>query len=456
MDSHNPRQTAPGRIGDLFISLTGVDDEVAIALSQAVRDVFGDLLTTNYSTSKELVGGIQHGDDWFRWIVTQVRQSEVAVIFLTPASIQKPWVLWESGAVFGAGIDSGKEENKRKVLPLRFKLTTEQIPSPFGGTEVLAGDDRGGITKFFNDLIARFIKAGKLQGDQIHRASQAVAAAVESYLPKVENALRNEPLVPTEPLVQEWCQRIDRLSDEKRQSEVGQLHDWLNLAFGRNSEGSIRPIDLRLHRRLGEAYRAAREPIRAAEQFELALRYAPRDIFLLRALGLAYLDSGRREAAKKIIDRIAVLDPEAYSRNVECATFKARFQRTGDDLGGAAETCRLAWENNKNAYYLGDVLGQDLLQLGKADEARDVYRRVDGILDRLNETNVWTRATSATAALVLGDQPKLLAALEQISKLQPAPDDLDRIEAGLERVARALGQPADDLARWRRVLRGRA
>ncbi|HEV7998555.1 MAG TPA: TIR domain-containing protein [Planctomycetaceae bacterium] len=453
MDSHDPNHTATRRIGDLFISLHHADAKVAEALSQAIRDVFGDRLTTNYSTSKELEGGIQHGEEWFRWIVTQVRQSEVAVILVTPASSQKPWILWEAGAVFGAGVDPTKGNN-RKVRPLLFKLARDQVPSPFGVIQGVAGDDRAGITKFFNDLIGYFIANGKLEGREIQRASQAVDPAVDRYLPEVELALRGAPLLPTEPLVQEWCQRIDRLSDENRRSEVGQLHDWLNLTFGRTSEGKPQPIDLRLHRRLGEAYRAAKRPDRAAEQFELAVGYAPRDIFLLRALGLAYLDSNRRDAAKKIIDQIAELDPRAYSRDVECAAFKTRFQRDGEDWNGAAETCRVAWENNADSYYLGDVLGQCLLQLAKVDEARDVYRRVAAILDRLSETNIWTRATSATAALVLGDQLKLISALGQISRLDPAPDDLKRIEDGLERVAKALGQP-DDTQRWRDVLRGR-
>ena len=81
------------RIGEIFISHTHADRAIADALSAAIKSVFGDLLTTSYSTKKELDGGIKPGEEWFRWIVERVRSADIAVILLTPASTQKPWVL---------------------------------------------------------------------------------------------------------------------------------------------------------------------------------------------------------------------------------------------------------------------------------------------------------------------------------------------------------------------------
>jgi len=53
-------------------------------------------VTVHYSTNKEMQGGINPGEDWFTWIVDRVRESTVALVLLTPASIQKPWILWET------------------------------------------------------------------------------------------------------------------------------------------------------------------------------------------------------------------------------------------------------------------------------------------------------------------------------------------------------------------------
>ena len=80
-------------VGEIFISHTQADRGIADALSAAIKGVFGDLLATSYSTKKELDGGIKPGEEWFRWIVERVRSADVAVILLTPASTQKPWVL---------------------------------------------------------------------------------------------------------------------------------------------------------------------------------------------------------------------------------------------------------------------------------------------------------------------------------------------------------------------------
>ena len=144
-----------GKIGEVFISHTHADAEIAHALSAAIEDVFGDLLTTSYSTKKELDGGIKPGEEWFRWIVTKVREAQIAVIILTPSSVQKPWVLWEAGAVYGAGIASAATDI-RKVRPLVFKLSGSQIPSPFAGIQGVNGDERDGIERFLTDLFNDF------------------------------------------------------------------------------------------------------------------------------------------------------------------------------------------------------------------------------------------------------------------------------------------------------------
>src|SRR6266540_7004141 len=117
-------------VGEVFVSHTHGDEGIADALDQAIKRLFGDQVTTWYSSKKELSGGIAPGEDWFRWIVERVRSADVAVILLTAASVQKPWVLWEAGAVYGAALAPG-DTKSRKVRPLIFKLAGSQVPAPF-------------------------------------------------------------------------------------------------------------------------------------------------------------------------------------------------------------------------------------------------------------------------------------------------------------------------------------
>src|SRR4051812_5756576 len=90
----------------IFISHTHTDQAVADAFRDAVQMLFSDAVAVHYSTNKELEGGIKPGEDWFHWIGQQVHGAKVALILLTPASVQKPWVLWEAGAVAGAALAS--------------------------------------------------------------------------------------------------------------------------------------------------------------------------------------------------------------------------------------------------------------------------------------------------------------------------------------------------------------
>jgi tetratricopeptide (TPR) repeat protein len=439
-----------GKMGEVFISHTHADAEIAHALSEAIEGVFGDLLTTSYSTKKELDGGIKPGEEWFRWIVERVRESDIAVILLTPASTQKPWVLWEAGAVYGAGIASA-EESARKVRPLVFKLSGSQVPSPFAGIQGVDGDEHSGIERFLRDLISDFKQ--HMETDQVLKAGEMLNPTIDKYLKRVKKALKDAPLLPTEAAIQEWCERLDRLEADNRLSEVGHLHDWLNLTFGRGRDERPIPIDLRLHRRLASIYRSANNPNQAAKEYVLALEFAPRDIFLLRGLGLAYLDANRHDDAADIVDRINELDRDAFSQNIECAALKGRLQRDRNDYQGAAETYQKVLDNNPASYYLADVLGQILLRLGRIDEAKVTYSRATEIIDRLAERNIWTNATSATAYIVLGEEEQALKHLAELAARAPDPDSIKRIEDGLERVQKWLKIEPAAFERWREVLR---
>jgi len=224
----------------------------------------------------------------------------------------------------------------------------------------------------------------------------------------------------------------------KRLSEVINIHEWLNLTFGRDREEQPIPIDLRLHRRLGDAYLSSKRPDRAVSEYSLALTLSPRDIFLLRSLGLAYLDGNRLDEASNTLNRIVELDQDAITRNVECATFKARLQRAQNNFDGAAETYKKALDQNPDSYYLADILGQTLLTLGRIEDAQSSYRKAKEIIERLSEQNIWTHATLASASLVLGDESNTLEHLSEISRLKPSPDNLKRIEEGLERIYKSL------------------
>src|SRR5437870_1197183 len=97
---------------------------------------------------------------------------------------------------------------------------------------------------------------------------------------RIREALQNRPPALTEGGVQEWCERLDALRAAGRYSEVGHIHRALLLAFApAGNDAGLVPLDLRLHRRLGELYLDARKGREAVVQFNLALKLFAKDVF---------------------------------------------------------------------------------------------------------------------------------------------------------------------------------
>src|SRR5215470_1857988 len=89
---------------EIFISLTRADSEIAAAIKTALREILGIKIDVHYSTNQELGVGISHGEDWLKWIADRIRSCDFALLLITPNSARKPWIMWESGALYGAAI----------------------------------------------------------------------------------------------------------------------------------------------------------------------------------------------------------------------------------------------------------------------------------------------------------------------------------------------------------------
>jgi tetratricopeptide (TPR) repeat protein len=300
-------------MASIFISLAEEDTRIAEALRDAFRQLFGDTLHVYFSTSEELRGGIRPGQDWYQWIVERVLECDFALILLTPSSIQSHWVIWEAGAVYGASLAAGKDD-LRKVRPLRYQLEPEQLPSPIRESKVQSkrGDRAADIKQFLKDVVDEY--RAELAIDTISSAFENLNATVDKYLAAVAESLMDAPSLATSVVIEEWRIRLDRLLDQNRQSEAEYLHDWMDIAFGRSRTGELQPLDLRIHSRLADLYLKARKYPRAIEQLQLARVLAPRDIFVLRTLGRAYLDSGDRTQAKAVSIASSDLTPTPCRR----------------------------------------------------------------------------------------------------------------------------------------------
>ncbi len=427
---------------NIFISHTHADKAIADAFRDSVATLFGAYVTISYSTDTE--HGPKHGAKWLQWIDEQVKSSDFTLVLLTPASLQKPWILWEAGAVAGTAVASGNEDG-RKVRPLVFRVPPEQVPDPFRDIQIVRGDDYGDVENILLEWM------DMLPGHVGAKAGRNLEGVLKKYMAAVTTALDNAPLIPTEGIVQEWCVRLDELKSQNRMSEVRTVHDWLNIAFGRDRED--KPLDVRLHRRMGELYLNALNYDNAATQFELARQLSPRDILILRELGRAYIGKKSFDKTSEVIAQIEKLDPTASERNVECAALKGRWLRNTDPAA-AREVYRKAFHHNPNSYYIGDLLGQMELQLGDEAAARSVYKQALEIINGLAEANLWIQATAANAAIVAkADASVIRQKLNEIRNFHPTPENLRSIEDGLRRIQKAIGIEDSVFNDWTAALR---
>jgi len=439
----------------IFISLTAQDKPIADALKRALQRLIGDSLDVKFSPGLAVGDGPSHGQDWFEWIVDQVEHCDFAFIVLSPASIQKPWILWESGAVQGAAGASGQRE-QRKVRPILFQVTESELPSPIRESKVQfrRGDRPDHVENLFKEVINEY--RNDISIERIGAAFGDLGKVTQEFIDTVAAALLRAPGVPTSVAVEEWLSRLDALLKENRKSEVVHLQDWMEIAFGREAQSERRPLDLRVHTRLGEVYLATRNYPRAVQQLELARQLAPRDIYVLRSLGRAYLETQNYDGAQAAIDRITELDGDALTTSPECAALDARYLRERKRLPEAIAVLGDALAANPDSYYLANLHGEYSLEAGNREQAKASFGVARKIIERLREPNIWTNATAANAAFVVGDDDGAEKLLRAVMAKNPDADELATIERGLRRLAPLLEQGDHRMARFAAVLHPQA
>jgi tetratricopeptide (TPR) repeat protein len=431
---------------NIFISHSHIDKPIVDALSTLISSLFGREYVISYSSRSEGEGAIGYGEEWYKWIQKQIEHTELAFIILTPSSVQKPWVLWEAGALAGALLNS--RENSKKIIPISFGLSNGDIPSPFAGTQVANGADAKSIDKMIEDCLFPPLE-NVLNHAVLRDIARKAGVHIDTYISSIHNALLQLPHAVTEATVQEWIDRLDNLKKENRSSEAGVYENWLDLAFGREKEDEKRPIDVRIHRRLGDMYAASGSPKDAQRQFQMARKLAPRDVFILRSLAKAYLDDREYGEVKKLIDQINAYDVSAFTKNPENAAFKSKYYLKQNDFKNAENTLKYAIEYNAKSYYLLDILGQLYIKSGEISKSEEVYRRIIMVMDDLNEVNVWVCATRMTAAMVTKNFTLFISSLNKLMGFPPSREEFNTIDRGIRELA---GKIKWDLSEYEKIV----
>jgi hypothetical protein len=173
----------------IFLSHSHRDQAIAEALATLIGDLFGDKVTIAYSSDQKAGGGIPPGAQWLPWILEHITAANRTFALLTPNSMHRPWVLWESGAAAGVALGAQKDI---PVVPITFGLKDDDIPSPFSSAQIIRGDSKesGGITRLLQDLNTGL-------GEPLTRKAftSTVASSLPTFLAAIDAALKGTSLV---------------------------------------------------------------------------------------------------------------------------------------------------------------------------------------------------------------------------------------------------------------------
>jgi tetratricopeptide (TPR) repeat protein len=436
----------------IFISHSHVDSGLADALRSLYGNIFGEnRVQVRYSSDQSPGGGIPPGTSWLSWIQDEVKKADRTLVLLTPRSLDRPWLLWESGAVTGAALVS---ETSKAVVPMLFRTNAEQLPGPLGSLQLIQGDSAKGLKRELTEVNAAL--GPMYPGPALNAMADQFVAG---YLVAVEAALADQPLALTEGAVQEWVSRLVSLRDEKRWADAEALENAMAIAFCPADLKAPALLDVRLHRLLGEIYLKGNRGAKAALQFAQAIKLMPRDVYLLHKLGLAHLEGGQVDDAVKVLERIETLSPKLAERDPEIGglagrVWRARWEQTGDRaaLRRARDHYLAASNGVPTSYYAADNAGQLSLILGEIDQAKDCFADARRRIDVSGERSVWSLATLATASFILGEPQQTVSLLAELRKRGPTPRELTSIKGGLKRLVDSQQASCDVFATWMKIL----
>lgn len=112
----------------IFISHATANAALAAALADALETPREGV--TTFLSSRP--GDIRADEDWLRGIERALQQADAYIILLTPESILRPWVSFESGAAWFW---------RRQLIFVRIRaLSSDDIPLPVAARQIYALD----------------------------------------------------------------------------------------------------------------------------------------------------------------------------------------------------------------------------------------------------------------------------------------------------------------------------
>jgi hypothetical protein len=129
-DRRNFRPTRFGGVDlpELFISHAAVDKPLAEFIENCLRPLLAE--TAIFRTTR--VDQIPAGKAWLQHIHEHIKSAEQFIVLLTPVSVKRPWISFETGAAWASG---------KLLIPVVAGMRKEEVPEPLRSLQLLALED---------------------------------------------------------------------------------------------------------------------------------------------------------------------------------------------------------------------------------------------------------------------------------------------------------------------------
>jgi hypothetical protein len=113
-------------VADVFISFIHQEDGPATLVSTFLNDVFQDQIKIFQSSDRR---AIYAGEEWMKKIFDALQVSKVLISMMSPESVKRPWINFETGAAWMRGTP---------VIPVCFDgLTIADLPKPYSSLQAI-------------------------------------------------------------------------------------------------------------------------------------------------------------------------------------------------------------------------------------------------------------------------------------------------------------------------------
>jgi PAS domain S-box-containing protein len=130
----------------IFLSHVSSDEKIAKVLANTLSRISLDQISMWFSSDPSPAGGIKPGQVWVEEIKSRLVASHATLVLLTPNSLHRPWLYFESGYGFS--------NRKGHVIPVCLGMKLSEVPLPLAIFQCYEINDFDSLSRFCKKLFA--------------------------------------------------------------------------------------------------------------------------------------------------------------------------------------------------------------------------------------------------------------------------------------------------------------